>query len=339
MRPSKTFFANAGAFVAAILLLFSMSSGVYAQASKPLTPVRYEETIRSLMFLPAYVALSKGYFKDAGLDVAMRTSQGTDKSTAALVSGNADIILVGPEASIYVQTSESPLKPRIFAGVTATDGFFLVGRNQAKQFDWSSIKGKTILGLRPGSTPDVFLEAALRKHGLDPHKDVKIINNLGPGARAGAWLSGQGDFGIFTEPDATTLEKEGKSFVVASIGNEVGQVDYTVFTTTNTYLAKSPQVLQAWTNALARAQADVQTSSAADLAKIAAEYFPGVSQEQLVSIIGRYRSVHLWKTTPLIDASAIDRMQDMLIASGLLPAAKRVKPQEILVTDFAKRVK
>ncbi|HEY4373729.1 MAG TPA: ABC transporter substrate-binding protein [Burkholderiales bacterium] len=323
---------------AALLLCLSSNFSAYAQGQK-LTPVRYEETIRSLMFLPSYVALSKGYFKQEGLDVAMRTSQGTDKSTAALVSGNADIILVGPEASVYVQTSESPLKPRIFAGVTATDGFFLVGRSAAQKFNWATVKGKTILGLRPGSTPDVFLEAALRKHGLDPRKDVKIVNNLGPAARPGAWLAGQADFGIFTEPDATTLEKDGKTFVVASIGAEVGPVDYTVFTTTDAYMAKNPKVLQAWTNALAHAQADVANAPAADLAKIAATYFPGTSQEQLVAVIERYRKIHFYKTTPLIDPAAIDRIQDMLIASGLLQPAKRVSPQTILVTDFAKHVK
>jgi NitT/TauT family transport system substrate-binding protein len=319
--------------------MLACAATAQAQAGKPLTKVRYEETIRSLMFLPAYVALSKGYFKQAGIDVAMRTSQGTDKSVAALVSGNADIILVGPEASVYIQNSESPLKPRIFAGVTATDGFFLVSRTAAAKFDWATLKGKTVMGLRPGSTPDVFLEAALRKHGLDPKKDLKIVNNLGPAARAGAWIAGQADFAIFTEPDATILEKQGKTFVVASIGNEVGQVDYTVFTTTDAYMAKNPQVLQAWTNALVHAQADVQTMSADDLAKLAAEYFPGVPHDELVSVVERYRKVHLWKTSPLVEAPAIEKMQDMLIASGILPANKRVKYQDIVVTDFAKRAK
>jgi len=101
------------------------------------------------------VALSQGYFKDAGLDVSMKTSQGTDKGMTALLSGSADIVLIGPEASIYVQNSESPVKPKIFAGLTATDGFFLLARKPVEKFDWSMLKGKEVIGFRPGSNPIV----------------------------------------------------------------------------------------------------------------------------------------------------------------------------------------
>ncbi len=75
-------------------------------AAKPLTPVRYEEVIRSIFYLPSYVALAKGYFKDEGLDVSMKTAWGSDKGVAALLSGTADIVLVGPETTVYIQNQE-----------------------------------------------------------------------------------------------------------------------------------------------------------------------------------------------------------------------------------------
>jgi NitT/TauT family transport system substrate-binding protein len=82
--------------------------------------------VRSILFAPAYVAVAKGYFEDAGLDVSIATGQGGDKSMAALLSDSADIALIGPETAIYVLNSESPVKVRIFCGLTATDGFMLV---------------------------------------------------------------------------------------------------------------------------------------------------------------------------------------------------------------------
>ncbi|HVL77642.1 MAG TPA: ABC transporter substrate-binding protein, partial [Noviherbaspirillum sp.] len=205
---------------AALAVLVAVTAGqAVAQAAKAPTKVRYEEVVRSILYVPAYVALSQGYFKDAGLDVQMKTSQGTDKGMAALLSGSADIVLIGPEATVYVQNTESPVKPRIFSGLTATDGFILVSRS-GEPFDWNKLKGKTIMAWRPGSNPDVYLETALRKHGLDPKKDVTIMNNLGPAARAGAWMAGQADYAIFLEPEAGTLEREGKAYSVASIGAE-----------------------------------------------------------------------------------------------------------------------
>src|SRR5262249_25555160 len=136
-----------------------------AQTKAPVQ-IRYNEVVRSTLYTPAYVAMTKGYFTDAGLELAMTTANGGDKAIAALVSGAADIALIGPETAIYVQNSDSPTKVRIFCGLTSTDGFMLVGREKADKFDWKTLKGKEILGFRPGSTPLLFLEAALRKNGI-----------------------------------------------------------------------------------------------------------------------------------------------------------------------------
>ena len=73
---------------------------------KPPVKIRYNEVVRSILYAPAYVAFTKGYFKDAGLDVTLTTAQGGDKSVAALLSNSADIALIGPESAIYVQNSE-----------------------------------------------------------------------------------------------------------------------------------------------------------------------------------------------------------------------------------------
>ena len=198
----------------------------FAQAKPPIK-IRYNEVVHSILYAPAYVAMAKGYFTEVGLDVAMTTGQGGDKSMAALLSDGADIALIGPETAIYVQISDSPTKIPIFCGLTATDGFMLVGREKTDKFDWNMLKGKDVLGFRPGSTPLLFLEAAMRKNGIDPQTDVKLINNIGVPARVGAWLAGQGQFGIFIEPDAAQLELDGKGYFMASVGETVGFADYT----------------------------------------------------------------------------------------------------------------
>src|ERR1700740_1532355 len=116
---------------------------------KPPVKIRYNEVVRSLLYAPAYVAIAKGYFKDAGLDVDLTTGNGGDKSMAALISGSADIALIGPETAIYVLNSDSSTKARIFCGLTATDGFMLVGRTKPEKFEWSMLKGQDVPGFRP----------------------------------------------------------------------------------------------------------------------------------------------------------------------------------------------
>jgi NitT/TauT family transport system substrate-binding protein len=304
-------------------LSVSFPRGAFAQA-KPAVKIRYNEVVHSILYAPAYVAMAKGYFAEAGLDVAMTTAQGGDKSMAALLSDGADIALIGPETAIYVQTSDSPTKARIFCGLTATDGFMLVGREKVDKFDWKMLKGKEILGFRPGSTPLLYLEAALRQNGLDPQTDVKLANNVGIPARVGSWIAGQNQYAIFIEPDASQLEIDGKAHYLASIGETVGFADYTAFMATEKYIRLNPATVQSWTNAIFKAMTWTEKAPAAEIAKTLEPFFPGVSPQALVGAAERYQRLKIWKTTPVIEPAAIEKFQDILVQGHVLDPAKRV---------------
>ena len=306
---------------------------------KPPIKVRYNEVVRSILYAPAYVAIAKGFFTEAGLDVTMATAQGGDKSVAALLSNSADIALIGPETSIYVQNSESPTKIPIFCGLTATDGFMLVGREKVDKFDWKVLQGKEILGFRPGSTPLLFLEAALRQNGIDPLKDVKLNNNVAIPARVGSWLAGQNQFAIFIEPDASQLEIDGKAHFLASIGETVGQADYTTFMATTKYIKDNPQVIQTWTNVIYKAQKWTESAPTAEVAKTLEAFFPGVNPKAMLAAAERYRKLKIWKNTPVIEPKAIEKFQDILVQGNVLDAGKRVKFQDLVLTEFASKAK
>jgi NitT/TauT family transport system substrate-binding protein len=311
---------------------------VLAQA-KPPVKVRYNEVVRSLLYAPAYVAITKGYFKDAGLDVALTTAFGGDKSTAALLSNTADIALIGPETAIYVLNSDSSSKIRIFSGLTSTDGFMLVGREKVDKFDWKMLKGKEILGFRPGSTPLLFLEEALRMNGIDPQKDVKLNNNVAIPARVGSWLAGQNQYAIFIEPDSSQLELDGKAHYLASIGQTVGFADYTSFMATDQYIKQNPEVVQTWTNAIYRAQKWTETAAIPELVSAIEQFFPGITQQALSAATARYQKLKIWKSSPVIDPKAIEKFQDILVNGNVLEKAKRVKFQDVVLTEFASKAK
>jgi NitT/TauT family transport system substrate-binding protein len=306
---------------------------------KPPVKIRYNEVVRSMLYAPTYVALTKGYFKEAGLDISLATAQGGDKSVAALLSNSADIALIGPESAIYVENSDSPTKIPIFCGLTATDGFMLVGREKVDKFDWNSLKGKEILGFRPGSTPLLFLEAALRQNGIDPLKDVKLNNNVAIPARVGSWLAGQNQFAIFIEPDASQLELDGKAHFLASVGQTVGPADYTTFMATDKYIKEHPDVIQTFTDVIYRAQKWTASQPPADVAKAIAEFFPGVNPQAMTAAAERYRRLNIWKDTPKIDPAAMNKFQDILVQGNVLSDAKRVKFEKLVLTEFANKAK
>ena len=304
--------------------------------SEPVEKINFMEVIHSLFYAPLYVAQGLHYFRDEGIDFDLVAAQGSDKATAALLAGAADIVLAGPETAVYIETGQSPDKIRIFAGLTATDGSFLMGRSKQEAFSWKSLKGKTIMGWRKGSAPAIFLDKALKDNGLDPEKDVTIITNVAIPARMGAFMAGTADYATFFEPDVTKIEQAGKGAALANVGQAAGQIDYTVFTTKESYIKAKPKTVQGFTNAIARAEKWLQSASADEVAKVLAPYFPGVPATELAASVTRQRDAGLWKTTPLVTPEAIGALQDLLIASNVLDAGKKVAYDRIVDPSFAK---
>ena len=66
-----------------------------------------------------------------------------------------------------------------------------------------------------GGMPEMVFEYILKENGIDPEKDLTIIQNIDFGSTAPAFADGRGDFTIEFEPGATSLESEGKGHVIA----------------------------------------------------------------------------------------------------------------------------
>ncbi len=306
-----------------------------AENTAQLTTVNLVEVVRSIFYAPQYVAISQGFFKEEGLDIKLSTAQGSDKVMTALLSGTGDIGLGGSEAPIYVFNQGQTDYVVNFAQLTQCDGSFLVGRHPETNFKWGNLKGKTIIGGRPGGMPEMVLEYILKQHGLTPGKDVTIITNLQFTATAGAFKGGTGDYVALFEPTATLLEKEGAGSVVASLGTSSGKIPYTVFMARKSKMEKDPQMLQKFTNAVYRGQIWVKSHSAQEIAQSIALFFPDTDIDGLTKVVARYKDQDTWGTNPMMSEQQYVFAQKIMQTAGELTAT--VKP-EVLITDrFAKQ--
>jgi NitT/TauT family transport system substrate-binding protein len=164
-----------------------------------------------------------------------------------------------------------------------------------------------------------------------------MLTNIATSARSGAWVSGQGDFGVFIEPTLSTLEKAGQLHVLKSIGKEVGRADYTVFFVTKSWLQKNPAAAQAWVNAMAHAQTWMRAASPAEIAQVINPYFPNTTIEETEGYVNRYRNTGapIWSDTPLVDRAGLETMQKIMVEGGTLPADKIVPYDAIVDVRFA----
>ncbi|BCJ85045.1 ABC transporter substrate-binding protein [Effusibacillus dendaii] len=332
--------------VLAGILLFSVGCGGTKQTSNTpsdsnpaanSTKVRVSEVIRSVFYAPQYVALQKGFFKEQGLDVELTTAWGGDKVMTALLSDQTDIGLVGAETTIFVNQQGSPDPVVNFAQVTQRDGSFLVARQKIDKFDWSLLKGKSLIGSRSGSMPEMVSEFVQRKHQINPKTDNQIIQNISFDTQTSAFASGTGDFYQAFEPAASILEKQGQGYVVAYFGEDSGKLPYTVFMAKQTYMQKNAETIQKFTNAVQKAQNWIQSASGAEIADMIAAYFPDVRKDILTMVADRYKKADAWAKDPIIDKEEWDNLQTIIQQAGELKAAA---PYDKLVnTTFAEKAK
>lgn len=330
--------------VLAVVLLAALVSGCgggggkpdsAAQATKQLTKVRLSEVVHSIFYAPMYVAINKGFFKEEGLEIDLTTAQGADKVMTALLSNAADIGLAGPEASVYVFNQGQADYAVNFAQLTKRDGSFLVGRKAEPDFKWENLKGKTIIGGRPGGVPQMVLEYILKQHGLTPGKDVNIITNIQFTATAGAFKGGTGDYVALFEPTASMLEKEKAGYVVASIGKSSGEVPYTVFMARKSYIEKNPEVVQKFTNAIYKAQIWVDKHTAAETAAAVKSFFPDADMELMTKVVDRYKGQDTWDKNPVFENEALDHLQKIMKTAGELE--KPADPDKLITRKFAEK--
>ncbi|MFR4675095.1 MAG: ABC transporter substrate-binding protein [[Ruminococcus] torques] len=311
------------------------ASDSFEVSSQKTSPVKItlNEVAHSVFYAPLYVAIEKGYFKDENIDLTLVTGFGADKTMTAVISGEADIGFMGSEASVYMYSEGASDYVVNFAQLTQRAGNFLVARQDNEHFQWADLKGKTVLGGRKGGMPEMVFEYILKENGIDPEKDLTIIQNIDFGSTAPAFADGRGDFTIEFEPGATSLESEGKGHVIASLGKDSGYVPYTAFSAKKSYLKENPDVIQRFTNALQKGMDYVRSHSPSETASVIKPQFPETTLEMITTIVTRYYEQDTWKSNLIFEESSFDLLQDILESAGELE--KRAPYKDLITTEFA----
>ena len=321
----------------AIILVIVMVMGFTLTACKQdteLKEITLIEVTHSLFYTPQYVALTQGFFEEEGLKIELVNGKGADKVMASLISGEAEIGFMGPEASVYVYNQGRDDYAINFAQLTQRDGSFLVGREKEDNFQWADLKGKEVLGGRKGGMPFMTLEYVVKKSGLKPPEDVNLRTDVQFDVLAGAFVAGEGDYVALFEPVASSLEQEGKGHIVASIGEAGGYIPYTAYSATKTYMEKNPDVIQKFTNAILKGMVWVQNNSTEDIAKAVQPQFPDTDIEILKILLDRYKAQDSWKPDLIITEEGLNHLMDIMELAGELDT--RADYEKIVTTKFAK---
>ena len=325
-------------YIVIILIMLVIAIGVFiAQKqnnnTEELKTIKVNEVTRSVFYAPQYVAINNGYFKENGMEIELSTGQGADAVMTAVLANQCDIGFAGPEASIYVYNEGKEDYTQVFAQMTKKDGSLLIARNETDNFSWQDLKGKTVIPGRKGGVPYMTLEYVLRKNGIDPQKDVILDDSIKFDLMAGAFASGNADYVTLFEPTASLTEQEGKGYIVASVGEEAGEIPYTAYFAKKSYIENNQETIQKFTNSIYQGQQWVKEHSAEEIAEVIQNFFPDTEIELLSAAIQTYKDIDAWNDTPVLKQESFDRLQEVMTLAGEL--SQTAPYEQIVNNEFA----
>lgn len=302
-------------FLSLIMLFLPLSACATKTNSKT---IRLNEVTHSVFYAPLYVAIENNYFNEEGITIELTNGGGADASMTAVLSGSADIGLMGPETVIYVHKQGKTDAPKVFAQLTQTDGAFLVSRKEENNFKWTDLKGKEILAGRKGGVPAMTFEYILNQLGLFDGVDFTLNYDVQFNLMTSAFLGGTADYCTVFEPTASEYQSTGQWFIVASVGAQAGEIPYTSFIALESYISQNQETINSFLKAIKKAHDFIDNNTEYAVAESIVKQFPSTSITAIETSIKSYKSINAWKKNLQATKESFDTLQNIMQNAGEL---------------------
>lgn len=232
-----------------------------------------------LYYLPLTIAEQLKYFEAEGLDVKIVDFAGGARALQAVVGGSAEVVSGAFEHTLNMQAKGQPMRAFVLQGRAPQIVLAVSTKTMAGYKSMADLKGKKIGVTAPGSSTHIMTNFVLAKAGLKP-TDVSIV---GVGASQGAvaaMRAGQIDAISNLDPVITILQRSGDIRIVSDT-REVAEADKVFggpmpaacLYAPQPFLDRNPNVAQALTNAIVRANKWIQQAGPSDIIKVVPEGF------------------------------------------------------------------
>jgi NitT/TauT family transport system substrate-binding protein len=188
-----------------------------------------------------YVAQDRGFYKKNGLDVDLLFIPSTTTSVSSLLAGDVHMANAsgGGVASAVVAGADLVMVACYLNSLP----YELVVNESVKSVE--DLKGKSVGISRLGSASDVAARALIKGLGLEPEKQVLIMQVGGPAERAAAFRTGR--IAGFPSPPGIIHLTKGMPFrILISTADFQKRFDfpYICATTTRTYLSRQRETVK-----------------------------------------------------------------------------------------------
>lgn len=304
------------------------ASGDLSRAQGKLQKVTVAQFGEFFLYMPLYLAEGKGFFREEGLDVNIVSTGGDDKTFAAVISGDAQFGIADPT---FVAIAASKGQPgKVIAGIVNGVPFWGVAKNPnvPEIKEPSQLKGLTVATFPSPSTAFTLQSSMFKTAGLEPN-----IRQAGFGAVLPLIESGQADIALELEPNVSTAVAGGAR-VVYSMAEMYGDFAITGVTVSNDYTTRSPAVVQAFVNAIQKAERYLHSNSE-DAISFAKQRFPNIDPSIVASALRRVIESNTLPSSAVVSAEAWERACNLRIEAKELPSLDAARG--VLDNSFAQR--
>jgi NitT/TauT family transport system substrate-binding protein len=314
-----------GLFFAAVLL----HTAPARVAAQPLKKLNLSYTATSPYQAVIVIAKEAGIFRKHGLDVTLIFMAGGSLGIQAMVSG--DVPITQADGSASVGASVAGIDTVMVGSFANTFPYSLVSLPEIKTVE--QLKGAKIAISRFGSATDLSVKMALAKVGLNPERDVTLLQVGAQTARAAALQSKNVQATIITPPYTLTARKQGYNTLI-----DMAQLNLpyqlTALVTSRAFVKAHPEVISAVIRASSEAIHFYKTQKEPSL-KILGKYLQTNDREALEET---YREVSLKAVPdkPYPTLAGVQTIIDELAAKN--PKLKSAKPEDFVDMSFVKQL-
>ncbi len=252
-----------------------------AETLKKVTVAQWGHTYY-LIYLPFYVAIDKGFFKEEGLDVKIKFAGNDDQVFAAVIGGEA-IFGIGDPVFAAVAYEKRNIDGRVIGLVVGKVALWGVTNKK----DIPEIKTyKDLDGLTIGTFPAPSTTYTIIRNIIEQNKLNTRIKQAPIGSQLSLLERGAADVVMLLEPSASIAEVEKGYRVVMSMPQLWGSFAFTGITTTGDWIKREPETVEKFIRGMQKALDYIYTNPEG-AKEVAHKFLPELSKQVIDRAVSR----------------------------------------------------
>ena len=277
---------------------------------------------------PVWIAKDKGLFSKNKLDVQMVLIESGTTSIQALVAGETQIAQLS--GGVILSSGLAGSDVVCIAGLENRSAFSLIAQKEIKTAE--QLKGKRLAISRFGSASDLAARLILQKLGLNPDKDVTLLQVGGTSTRLAAITKGAVESTVITPEFYILAKKVG----VATLADPItAKIDFPQNTigTSRAFLKAQPEIASAYMKSIIEAIHYFKTNREETI-PILSKYLKIDDKDALAEIYDLYKNI--------LQPAPYPTTEGMQLLLGWMaqtdPRAKGAKAEQFIDTGLLKEI-